>query len=103
LAAIVVWLRRREHGIVRRQLSAYGRAGWFAPHEVDMLVSLRRLRKAEKWAAQHGEVARRAMHDFILAAVELALDRHGVLHGKPTPRKIGRAPCSVNGLRTVAG
>lgn len=86
LAAMVIWLRRREHGIVRRQLSAYGRAGWFAPHEVDMLVSLRRRRRAERWAAQHGEVARRAMHDLILAAVELALDRHGVLHGRPTAR-----------------
>ncbi|EWS82929.1 PrsW family intramembrane metalloprotease [Brachybacterium phenoliresistens] len=87
LAAMVLWLRWREHGIVRRQLSAYGRAGWFAPQEVEMLVSMRRRRRAEKWAAQHGgAVARTAMRDLILAAVALALDRHGVLHGKPSAK-----------------
>ncbi|MFC0675397.1 PrsW family intramembrane metalloprotease [Brachybacterium hainanense] len=86
LLAMVVWLRLREHRILRRQLSAYGRAGWFAPSEVEMLISLRRRRAAEKWAAQHGTVARTAMRDLILAAVELGMDRHGVLHGAPTAK-----------------
>jgi RsiW-degrading membrane proteinase PrsW (M82 family) len=86
LAGIMTFLRLREKRIVRTQLSAYGRAGWFAPHEVEMLVSIRRRRRAEKWAASHGAVPRQAMRDLILAAVDLAMTRHGVLHGRPTAK-----------------
>ncbi|MCG7309914.1 PrsW family intramembrane metalloprotease [Brachybacterium sp. ACRRE] len=86
LAGIMTFLRLREKRIVRTQLSAYGRAGWFAPREVDMLVSIRARRRAEKWASAHGAVPRMAMHDLILAAVDLAITRHGVLHGKPTAK-----------------
>ena len=86
LAAIAIWLRVRERRILRRQLSEYGRAGWFSPDEVTMLLSMRRRRKAEKWAGRHGALARMGMRDLIRAAVELALDRHSVLFGRPTRR-----------------
>jgi RsiW-degrading membrane proteinase PrsW (M82 family) len=84
LAGIMAFLRLRERRIVRRHLSDYGRAGWFAPNEVDVLVSMRGRRRAERWAGGHGQVARTAMHDLILAAVELAMNRQGDQHGRPT-------------------
>lgn len=86
LAGIVLFLRLRERRIVRRQLSDYGRAGWFSPAEVDLLVKLGKRRKAEKWAGRHGAVARMAMHDLIRSAISLAMERHVALHGKPTAR-----------------
>lgn len=86
LAAIVIWLRLRERRIVRRQLSAYGRAGWFTPAEVRMMLSMRSRRRAERWAAGHGAIARIAMRDLIRASVQLAMERNSVLHGRPTAR-----------------
>lgn len=84
LVAIALFLRLRERRILRRQLSEYGRSGWFSPAEVDLLVVMGRRRRAEKWAARHGAVARMGMRDLIQAAVELGMDRHSVLFGKPT-------------------
>ncbi|MDN5686938.1 MAG: PrsW family intramembrane metalloprotease [Brachybacterium sp.] len=86
LVAIVLFLRLRERRILRRQLSEYGRAGWFAPPEVDMLVAMGARRRAEKWASRHGAVARMAMRDLIRAAIQLGMERHSVLHGKPSDR-----------------
>lgn len=86
LAAIAIWLRVRERRILRRQLSEYGRAGWFSPDEVQMFLSMRKRRKAEKWAARHGALARMGMRDLIRATVELGMDRHSILFGKPTAR-----------------
>lgn len=86
LVAILVWLRLRERSIVRRQLSEYGRAGWFTPAEVEMMLSIRSRRRAEAWAARSGAIVRIAMRDLIRAAVQLAMDRHSVLHARATPR-----------------
>ena len=86
LVAIALFLRLRERRILRRQLSEYGRSGWFSPEEVDLLVAMGRRRRAEKWAARHGAVARMGMRDLIQAAVELGMDRHSVLFGKPTAK-----------------
>ncbi|MGY5764333.1 PrsW family intramembrane metalloprotease [Brachybacterium sp. DNPG3] len=86
LAGLVLFLRLREKRILRRQLADYGRAGWFSPEEVGMLVSMRSRRRAERWAARHGAVARKGMRDLILASVELGMERHGVLHGRQTER-----------------
>ncbi|AXK44931.1 PrsW family intramembrane metalloprotease [Brachybacterium saurashtrense] len=90
LVGIVVVLRLREKRILRRQLSEYGRAGWFAPHEVEMLVSMRRRRRAERWASRHGAVARMAMRHLITAAVALGMERHSVLFAAPTARTRAR-------------
>ena len=84
LVAIVLFLRLREKRILRRQLSEYGRAGWFSPAEVELLVSMRRRRRAERWAARHGAVARMAMRHLIRSAVALGMERHSVLFGKAT-------------------
>ncbi len=86
LAAIVIFLRLRERRIVRRQLSDYGRAGWFSPEEVEMLVRMGRRRRAEKWAGKHGALARMAMRDLITSAVELAMQRHRATHARRTAR-----------------
>ena len=86
LVAIVLFLRLREKRILRRQLSEYGRAGWFSPPEVELLVSMRKRRRAELWAARHGAVARMGMRDLIRSAVALGLERHSVLFGKPTKK-----------------
>lgn len=86
LAVIAIWLRVRERRILRRQLSEYGRAGWFSPDEVTMLLSMRKRRKAEKWAAGHGALARMGMRDLIRATVELGMDRHSILFGRPTAK-----------------
>lgn len=86
LVAIVLFLRLRERRILRRQLSEYGRSGWFAPSEVDMLVAMGARRRAEKWAGRHGAVARMGMRDLIRAAIGLGMERHSVLRGKPSVR-----------------
>lgn len=86
LVAIALFLRLRERRILRRQLSEYGRAGWFSPEEVELLVSMGRRRRAETWAARHGAVARMGMRDLIQGAIELGMDRHSVLFGKPTAK-----------------
>ena len=86
LVAIVLFLRLREKRILRRQLSEYGRAGWFSPPEVELLVSMRKRRRAVRWAARHGAVARMGMRDLIRSAVALGLERHSVLFGKPTKK-----------------
>ena len=86
IAAIMTWLRLREKRIVRRELAEYGRAGWFTPAEVDMLVSLRRRRRAEKWAKGHGALVAIEMRAFIRDAVELAMTRHAVEVSQETPR-----------------
>ncbi|MBB5831656.1 PrsW family intramembrane metalloprotease [Brachybacterium aquaticum] len=90
LVGIVLFLRLREKRILRRQLSEYGRAGWFSPDEVEMLVSMRRRRKAEKWAGAHGAVARMGMRDLIRSAISLGMERHSVLFAKPTVRTRAR-------------
>ncbi|UYG16532.1 PrsW family intramembrane metalloprotease [Brachybacterium huguangmaarense] len=90
LAAIMAWLRWRERTIVRRQLSAYGRAGWFTPDEVTMMLSMRSRRRAEAWAARHGANARTAMRDLIRAAVQLAMDRNSARHARRRTERIRR-------------
>jgi pyrroloquinoline quinone (PQQ) biosynthesis protein C len=55
-----------------------------------MLVSMRRRRRAERWAGRHGAVARMGMHDLIRAAVSLGMERHSVLFGRPTPKTRAR-------------
>ncbi|MEE1617648.1 PrsW family glutamic-type intramembrane protease [Brachybacterium sp. J144] len=86
LVGIALFLRLRERRILRRRLSDYGRAGWFSPEEVDLLVAMGRRRRAERWAARHGAIARMAMRDFLRTAIALGMERHSVLHGRPTAR-----------------
>src|SRR5690606_31262021 len=91
LVGIVLFLRLREKRILRRQLSEYGRAGWFSPDEVEMLVSMRRRRRAETWAGRHGGVAGMGMHDLTRAPLSLGMNRYSVWFGRPTARTGSRA------------
>ncbi|MGP9746926.1 PrsW family intramembrane metalloprotease [Brachybacterium sp. AOP29-B2-41] len=90
LVAIVLFLRLREKRILRRQLAEYGRAGWFSPDEVELLVSMRRRRRAERWAARHGAVSRMAMRDLIRTSIALGIERHSVLFGTPSAKTRAR-------------
>ena len=84
LTATAVGLRLRESRVIRRQLSDYGRAGWFSPSEVEMLRSMRRRNRALRWASRHGAVPREAMRQMITAAVALAVERQSALHARPS-------------------
>lgn len=90
LVGIVLFLRLREKRILRRQLSEYGRAGWFSPDEVELLISMRRRRRAEVWAARHGAVSRMGMRHLIRSAVALGMERHSVLFGRATAKTRAR-------------
>ena len=90
LVGIAAFLRMRETRILRRRLAEYGRAGWFSPEEVEMLVSMRRRRRAERWAGRRGAIARMAMHHLISSAVALGMERHSVLYGLPTEKTRAR-------------
>jgi len=90
LVGIVLFLRLREKRILRRQLSEYGRAGWFSPDEVELLVSMRRRGRTEAWAARHGAVARMGMRNLIRTAVALGMERHSVLFARPTTKTRAR-------------
>ena len=78
LALLFIFLRWR--------LSDYGRAGWFTPSEVDMLVGLRRRRRAVAWAASYGAVASWTMKEFQRVALRLAAQRQAALAGHTSSR-----------------
>ncbi|TDE97623.1 PrsW family intramembrane metalloprotease [Occultella glacieicola] len=80
-AFIVVWLRRKEIGILRSRLSEYIPSGWIAPHEVDMLSSLRARKQARDWAGRGGPNGAKAMKEFQRAAVALAYARQDLYTG----------------------
>ncbi|MBK8468921.1 MAG: PrsW family intramembrane metalloprotease [Candidatus Phosphoribacter sp.] len=75
-------LRARESGAVRRYLSQYADAGWLTHPEVSMLASLSQRRAARAWAkAQGGAPAARSMRSFQDVASDLALLRARVVRG----------------------
>lgn len=86
LALLFIFLRWRERRILRWRLSDYGRAGWFTPSEVDMLVGLRRRRRAVAWAASYGAVASWTMKEFQRVALRLAAQRQAALAGHTSSR-----------------
>lgn len=80
---LVAWLRHREAAVVRTRLAEYASAGWFAPHEVHMLASLRLRRTARAWARRlGGPRGRRAMRDFQTVASRLAHQRQRSATGR---------------------
>lgn len=83
---LLAWLRRQESKVVRARLSEYAEAGWFAPHEVDMLSSLRTRSQARQWAGSFGVGAKQAMRNFQRDATELAYQRQHVLTGRGKKR-----------------
>lgn len=74
-AILIAWFRHDESLIIRDRLLEYQRAGWFAPHEVEMLGSLAGRKQARAWAASRGPLAKDAMSRFQHEATHLALNR----------------------------
>lgn len=84
IAVIVLmfWLRRQEAEVIRARLGEYAQAGWFAPHEVQMLSSMRMRSQARTWAAGYGERAKQSMKEFQRDATSLAYLRQRQLTGR---------------------
>lgn len=78
MVGLLIWLRRQEAAVIRRRLSEYSQAGWFAPHEVAMLASQRIRSQARVWATGFGEEAKAAMVAFQRIATWLAFHRQRV-------------------------
>jgi RsiW-degrading membrane proteinase PrsW (M82 family) len=81
LAAIVIWLRRRESAVVLTRLRDYVPSGWFTEQEVQSLSSMRACRAARQWAARFGAEAKKAMRDYQRAATRLAYARQDLYTG----------------------
>ena len=79
MLALLIWLRRQESNVIRSRLTEYSQAGWFAPHEVEMLASMRLRSQAKLWASGYGERAKAAMVSFQRNATVLAFRRQQVL------------------------
>lgn len=84
LATVVLlaWLRRQEADVIQSRLGEYAQAGWFAPHEVEMLSSMRMRSQARQWASGYGASAKQAMKDFQRDATQLAYLRQRLLLGR---------------------
>lgn len=80
--ALVVVMRVREGGLIRRYLSLYADAGWLTHYEVGMLASVSARRSARAWAkANGGPAAVASMRAFQDAASDLALLRSRMVKG----------------------
>ncbi|GAB2623962.1 PrsW family intramembrane metalloprotease [Pseudactinotalea suaedae] len=82
VVVLMAWLRRQEAEVVRARLGEYAQAGWFAPHEVHMLASMRMRSQARAWAARYGERAKQSMKEFQRDATSLAYLRQRQLTGR---------------------
>lgn len=79
---MVVWLRVRERRLIVARLTEYAHAGWFSPHEVQMLGSMSGRRQAKRWAKGVGAPILAAMKTFISDSTTLAFHRHRVAIGR---------------------
>lgn len=83
LVGLAAWLRRQESAVIRHRLTEYAQAGWFAPHEVEMLASLARRSTAVAWARRAGgPAAADAMRRFQRDATTLAFRRQVAATGR---------------------
>jgi len=89
LATVVLlaWLRRQEADVIRARLGEYAQVGWFAPHEVQMLSSLRMRAQARQWAGTYDGAAGEAMKKFQRHATELAFLRQRTVTGRNHPQR----------------
>jgi protease PrsW len=79
---LVFWLRRQESAAIRARLTEYAGAGWFAPHEIEMVASLRTRAQARAWASRLGPNAGAAMKRFQKDATSLAYMRQRAVSGR---------------------
>lgn len=83
VVGLAFWLRRQESAVIRHRLTEYAQAGWFAPHEIDMLASLPRRSTAVGWATRAGgRDAGDAMRRFQRDATSLAFRRQLATTGR---------------------
>lgn len=79
---VATWSRRREGATVAAWLPTYARAGWLADEDVAMIASMPRRRQAVAWAERtYGGASSQALHNFQLAATELAFLRNQAERG----------------------
>lgn len=78
----VALLRREEQRLTRRRLGDYAAAGWFTPHEVDMLATPHGRRAGVAWARTLRGDRARVMRGFIADATRLAAVRQRILTGR---------------------
>ena len=82
LFILIAWLHRQEIKVIRARLSEYMPFGWFAPHEVEMLTSMRDRRRARAWAKNAGGPnGAKSMKEFQLASTKLAFARNDLHSG----------------------
>lgn len=86
---LALWLGRQEATVVRARLGEYAAAGWFSPHEVEMLSTGRGRRYARSWARRYGPTAARAMRSFQHHASDLAYYRQRQATGRDDLRSPG--------------
>lgn len=88
VVGLAFWLRRQESAVIRHRLTEYAAAGWFAPHEVEMLASLPRRSTAVGWATRAGgPAAGEAMRRFQRGATTLAFLRQQAVTGRSDLRR----------------
>jgi RsiW-degrading membrane proteinase PrsW (M82 family) len=79
---LVLWARRREQGIIARQLPAYAAAGWLTAGEVPTLASLAARQRMRLLAGRTGgRRAATAAKAYQHVATELAFLRHRASRG----------------------
>lgn len=88
VVGLAAWLRRQESAVIRGRLVEYAQAGWFAPHEVEMLASLPRRATAAGWATRvGGRETGEAMRRFQRDATTLAFRRQLAATGRTDLRR----------------
>ncbi|KTR94939.1 hypothetical protein NS220_07445 [Microbacterium testaceum] len=78
----ILLLRREESRLTRARLGEYAAAGWFTPHEVDMLATAPGRRSALAWARTLRGDRSAIMKGFIRDATALAAARQRALSGR---------------------
>jgi RsiW-degrading membrane proteinase PrsW (M82 family) len=78
----ILLLRREESRLTRARLGEYADAGWFTPHEVDMLATAPGRRSALAWSRTLRGDRSAVMKSFIRDATALAAARQRALSGR---------------------
>ncbi|MGH3412372.1 MAG: PrsW family intramembrane metalloprotease [Marmoricola sp.] len=86
MVGFAIWMRAREGRVLSRSLADCARRGFLAPGEIPWLVRLPARRTCRRYAERAGgPMARQAMEEYQLNAIELAYLHHRYLRGTPPP------------------
>ncbi|PFG19604.1 PrsW family intramembrane metalloprotease [Serinibacter salmoneus] len=92
---LVVWLRRKESGVIAARLQEYAAVGWFNQQEIAMLASLRQRTRARRWARATSPAARAGMRTFIRDSTSLAFLRQRAVLGRADLRHHHRSEAQL--------